>query len=427
LTHSHFVVGTGPSAVIATIRLLDSGQSVTVIDPSQIQSATKKLEKKFVLKDRNTKNFVYQDESPIAHVESRGVSAVESRSLGGLSNIWGGVFCPAFGTYFESEHGITKKTYERVIKILHGNLRVEGEETLDWKNLVLSAQEEPKLVQFKPQLARDKSGEIWSAVKFWESFSHPRLNLMSGIVVSYSESEEQVNLIVWNGKQLIDSECDYLFLAAGPVGNAKIVINSEKDREVVALQDSRVTYFPLLSLNSCNRPSSIMQPEKVGVRLKSEGPDFYFQAYELSDQLISSLRFTSMQVFIKAVNKLMRYRFKLIMVFFNGQNSKELLLEKNGSSLTLSRSKKALIPQEGVFKRLSLYLWRHHKELLMPIGLKGKVGEGAHLAGPGRIPRKRVKLLGMSVSKEVLAGPVTFLSMALTLNELDDFIREHLD
>ena len=61
-----------------------------------------------------------------------------------------------------------------------------------------------------------------------------------------------------------------------------------------------------------------------------------------------------------------------------------------------------------------------------------KIGEGAHSAGPNISELKnantndvlikeleeRIHLLGMSLDDRVLAGPVTFLSLVLTLKRL---------
>lgn len=76
------------------------------------------------------------------------------------------------------------------------------------------------------------------------------------------------------------------------------------------------------------------------------------------------------------------------------------------------------------------------KIFVSPIKFFGRVGEGAHLAGPDFSELKkqynddllsqinvRVHPLGMSISDRVLAGPITYLGMVLTKKYVDKFLN----
>jgi hypothetical protein len=417
------LAGMGPTAVIATKMLLQLGHEVSVIDSSSIKNETNLFLSKAILKDRETKRHIYLNASPIPHEEGRGVSILETRSRGGLSNIWGGVFLPSLGDYFEKEHKINRETYYRVLKELECSLVVEPFPILDWRSDGYSELLESDSMQ--PRMALDKMGEIWSADNFWSSFSHPNLRIISGVLQKFEVRGATVFSQIVGDTTVETIDSDFLFLACGPIGNAKIILNSENHNSHLELRDSAVIYFPVIDLKKRLKPEIKMRPEKVGATLTQGQPKIFWQVYELSEQLISSLRSMSLRSLIRVINKIIGYRLNLLMVFLNSENSNQLKLEKNKDVIYLSQEKrmKRVKPREFL-KLWRKILWSEYK-LIIPMWMKGKTGEGAHLSGDGSLSFERVKPLGMSISKEVLAGPVTFLSMALTLQAIDDFASQN--
>lgn len=414
------IVGTGPSALVAVLDLLNRGHIVTIIEPSNLRNGKRPYQRRLILKDRKEKNHVYGDGPPIYHESITGIFPLETRSFGGLSNIWGGVFFPSFRSYYWKQ-GLGEHHYSKVEKSLESFLKIEKSSISEWdlEGWQLS-REKTQLRFYSPQLALNNLGEIWSANEAWSHLlSQKQANLISGVVLKFREHIDLVEVTIKANHETFTEVFDVLLIGAGPIGNAKIVLNSLPNINEIRLEDSSVSYSLGLKLTR-STVSEKMRPLRCGFETLNGHPTAYFQIYDLSEQLLKSLRFRTLQVIAKAFNILVGNSVRIVMSFANGDCSNGLSIKRVEECIRIEKvEKEGKSSQKFMIRRLFYFLLKE-KILLLPLSIKAKVGDGAHLAGGPYVLGKRVRAIGMSGTSRVYAGPVTFLAMALTLKIIEE-------
>jgi hypothetical protein len=164
----------------------------------------------------------------------------------------------------------------------------------------------------------------------------------------------------------------------------------------------------------------------------------YYQYYGFSKEMIESLKYPALRGLARFLNKITRNRLGLIILFKNDKDSKFIEVNRLNGSLYLGEGGRS--NPKTTFK----VFWNICKSLFFkgiivaPFFLRGRAGEGAHSAGPniGELKstntndalikdlEERIHLLGMSLDDRVLAGPVTFLSLVLTLKRLKALLND---
>lgn len=428
------IAGNGPNAYLAATLLLKHGLQVTLIDSHHDMSTGMKLLKKFVLKNREKRRDLYLQGIPIANSDDSSVMPIETRRIGGLTNLWGGVFFPPHLPYYKDKYSMDISDFEEVISFFSGNMFLERSNAHNWNEIVTEEKVMAKseVIHLIPQVALNKHGNVWNAAEICGQLFHENLTKINGTLVQVRTNKENLIVLIRLNDKFEEVAFDRLFLACGPIGNAKIIANSMSESAKINLVDSGVSYHLTFSLKAGSRLLSEMKPEKCGFYFRNHSLKGYYQYYGFSEELIESLRSSAVREMFRFLNNLTRNRLGLVMLFRNDTDSKYITLTKSNDSIHLveaggSNSKTTF----DIFWNISKALF-FQKIFVAPFFLRGRAGEGAHSAGPNIIELKssnpndvltkelgeRIHLLGMSLEDRVLAGPVTFLSLVLTLKRI---------
>lgn len=428
------IAGNGPNAYLAARIFLENGLEVTLIDSHHDMSKGTKLLKKFVLKNRQKRKELYSQGIPISNHEDSLVMPIETRSAGGLTNLWGGVFFPPFLPYYKEKYSLEISDFEEVLGYFSGDILFERSNAQDWNNLVTkeTIMSKSKVIHLTPQIALNKEGDLWSAAKLFEQLTDEKLNQLNGTLMQVLPNKDNLNVLIRLNDKFQELTFDRLFLACGPIGNAKILANSMSESAKIYLADSGVSYHLTLALRARPQILSQMRPEKCGFYFGNHALEGYYQYYGFSKELIDSLKYSALRRLARLLNEITRNRLGLIILFKNDRDSKFIELNRLNDSLYLGEGGRS--NAKATFK----VFWNISKSLFFkgvivsPFFLRGSAGEGAHSAGPNISELKsansddalikeleeRIHLLGMSLDDRVLAGPVTFLSLVLTLKRL---------
>lgn len=423
------VAGNGPNAFLATSMLLQRGSKVVLIDSNEDFSTNKNILNKLILKNRDEKKSLYLQGIPIMHDKKSNTSPIETRASGGLTNFWGGVFFPPYLPLYTREHNIVQEDFDEITGFFSRYCTYENESTQVWNQVVGKMLDESSvgILELLPQIMKSRDGSIWNSNQLWKVLRHENLEIRKGTLLKFQPGDRiSLNVRINDNQQVI--YCDQLFLACGPIGNAKIIANSMSDGSRVELADSGVTYWLTFSFRKPKHFHQIMHAQKCGFVFKNHDVEGYYQHYPFSVELINSLKYPFLRTLITVLNRFFGQRFGLLMIFQNDVDSRSILVSKEADNLILSRQgrHKVWIAAKIYIKLLKVF--RESGIVLTPLFFIGNAGEGAHSAGPELeklrnanpnelIPQEignRIHLLGMSSTNRVLAGPITHLSLVLT-------------
>jgi hypothetical protein len=432
------VIGTGPNSLVATKMLLANNFRVTVIDPSDDKIQGSELRRKFILKKRKNDESLFTFGTPLSNASKSQLFPIETRSFGGLTNLWGGVFFPPYLEYYEDKHRLTMEDFNELLELCRPGLKINETDAQKWnENLAHDASKEMEVLKLEPQLALNEDGKLWRAADSWQFVRSKNLRILKGVALSILRKDTCCGVKVRiNSTSSKEFYFDHVFLGCGPIGNAKLILNSGLGFDEAILPDSGVSYHLTWRKNKVDRMPIIMQPDRCGFVLKGKIPHYYFQHYPFSVEMIESLRFSPVRFLAHAFSLILRNRIGLLMVFRNDLDSRsvkisfkkgEMYISELGASKTRG-NKHAIIIEK---RRL-----RNEGIRLLPIWFNGKAGEGVHSAGPVNYLKngesydlasntnlnKNVHFLGMSATNKVFAGPVTYLSMTLSKKLVEEFI-----
>ena len=434
------IAGNGPNAYLAARIFLEHGVEVTLIDSHHDMSQGTKLFKKFVLKNRKKRKELYSQGIPISNHDDSSVMPIETRRAGGLTNLWGGVFFPPFLPYYKEKYSLGITDFEEALGYFSADMFFEQGNAQNWNDIATQeiVMSKSKVIHLTPQVALNKQGDLWNSAELFDHLAHENLTKLNGTLVQVLPKKENVNVLIRLNDNFEELTFNRLFLACGPIGNAKILANSMSESAKISLVDSGVSYHLTLSLKSRPRILSEMRPEKCGFYFGNHSLEGYYQYYGFSKEMIESLKYPALRGLARFLNKITRNRLGLIILFKNDKDSKFIEVNRLNGSLYLGEGGRS--NPKTTFK----VFWNICKSLFFkgiivaPFFLRGRAGEGAHSAGPniGELKstntndalikdlEERIHLLGMSLDDRVLAGPVTFLSLVLTLKRLKALLND---
>lgn len=431
-THGVVIVGSGPTAFVSAREYVRRGFRVTIVTPSLINSRNESLEnavsdKKMILKDRFEQPWAYYRRAASQVSSENQVEVNETLAFGGFSNVWGAVsfLPPHIHKYLPfmdiEEISSILVDLEEFFNFTHTDSEV-------WK---IHAQLNSTKVMISdtkvPQL-KDQDFNNWNAALAWELLDQSLVDFVEGYVMRFEERKTgQVSLTVELSDGITTNfECNELFFAAGPFGNARVILNSQDKLRELFISDSNVSYRVYFDFRLKQRYGKYMNPSRIYLMqpdAESKG-GVYIQFYPLSDQLIQAFKIKSLHKFLKLCARAFAPLVTLGITFRASADSKGILLQANtGKPLLASLfSKQKWVPK----------LRRSFTEVLTsglvptPFMTNEKVGSGLHsgaflsvdpdsakfgLCGDEISNWSHVHFLGSSNLASIPPGPITLLGL----------------
>lgn len=427
------VIGTGPTALTAVKKLEGLNVRISIIDCSKMNNKGYSHKKKLIVKNRNEKSWVYEAGSPIQHEKNPKLNVLESGSKGGLSNIWGGVFFPQL---FEKEvippySFKTNKEFEEFCDI---------KLCMDFKKLNLKEfrteklREDINITYFKPPIAKEKKiPTTWSSFDKWTKIKG-KINYIYGVANSIKRHGKYTSVEIESNHKKFNKSFDHVFLACGPVGNAKIICNSINER--IEVLDSSTYYLFSLGYAKKYNVKEKMWPYQAGYIIKNKKIICYFQNYQVAQEMIDSFKYHKILRCLIKILKNIKIEIRVSMIFLNSINSEKISILRKEAKLLLDTSKGIPTKKLLIYRNISNFM-RKSGYFSLPIFIKTKTGEGAHQAGTFIKGHQEsyldkfngltnTHLLGMSQLETLYGGPVTYSGMFKTYIYMSKFIKDRL-
>jgi len=408
------VVGSGPSA-LATVRELYATQreiNITVLDPGNIAEPSLSMG----LKSYFGSLHMY-DQQDLNHEEMRPVTW-PSASKGGFTRIWGAVIGvnpePEFLESINFSDGknreFTTLSRQRILK------SYQARSDTKWKLEEHIVAVNPKLcIMCGNCLTGCPTNAIWFAGDYWQEFSN--LKFVGNFKVSHME--KILNKVKIYSEQHKSIDADLVFIAAGPISSAKILMRSKLITTAVSFSDTQALFFPALRL-PVNEEAKSFALSQISARLNwPTGGMNYLQLYPDSRNLINSIQMHK-PLFGKLISGLWRAISPFVVTGIWYRDSKfspvlklkmtidgEFILSKN-----LDNERRA--PRFLSFK-ISRRIFSEFR--ILPIFSLGKIaeaGESYHFGASAEIANfnkeslsTNIKVVDASAMSEIIPGPIT--------------------
>lgn len=418
------VIGAGPLALVTVLELQKYTNRITLIYPPQnCRKESKKLclTFKIIQKDRSTKRFAYSKFDASLKVSQKNTNFLETSALGGLSNLWGGVCFPQIKKesslkYIDSKEKLEIESY--LVKLLN----ISNSKSQLWQYFTLDKPPQ-KILSGLPSIARSKKG-TWSAINQLQKLKG--IKVVEGEVMSIKKMVPKmgIEILIKNHNDIM--MFDRIFVACGPIGDAKIVLNSLPKRSRIEIQDSRTEYQLLLKRYKDHQYKKLMIPSKCTYFMKQNGfVRSYVQIYPLSQQLIESLPLIRINRITKKLIKFLSRFLHAAIIFYPTHQSKPFIVEQTRKGFKSYTEKKPW--RRKVIKAKESMSNKDFNSIgYKPIftRIKNKPGSGVHSGSflfknnfdYGRIPGNKrdfpnLHFVGSSTLPSIPTGPVTLSAL----------------
>jgi hypothetical protein len=454
----HLVIGSGPCGALAAFLLLKAGMSVDIVDTNDNKNIDdSSLKSK--LKLMQGESHPYDINQFLAvEVEGEVASFYRSKIRGGFSRIWGATW----NSPPVSKDNSWVQNYNKVNQIVSENLKEHsgalGQEVLansECNCLRFLYDTEPfndgslKVSQLAAQIsdcgciATGESicvhGSVWNStylIKECEKFQN--FNFYSGIDVQSLMLEQ--NMIAINqpsGSQ----EYDSVTLAAGPLGNTEILLNSISGTDKILLHETRMAFLPYLrfNLNTGHKGAFAFSQFNLDIRQVNNEVLANVQLYAHSEKYKERIEGKFPKALVPIVSALLRFltpHMGIALLYLNSDYSESLTFRK---SVTARKLIVELNRPKFEHKKFQRRLWNSFRSIglypLLPALSWAKPGESYHLgASPNLLDEygflksdKRVSVSGSFALPIILPGPITHSAMAQTSRLVERIIHQNLE
>jgi hypothetical protein len=374
-----------------------------------------------LLKDRYSKPYLYKPGPGMRPLSQIRTSVYEISRIGGLTEIWGGVMLPnhPFEECINNSSRASVKSLSEEILTRRG---YRGRYSLITKYLESQKPEAISSMDI-PLFQANNRPEIWSARNdLIEILKHPSISRFGPALKLINKgSKTQVLYYESPTNSKLSPEYDWIFVAAGPIGDAKLILDSYEKLRAIEIKDTNVVYSLRFSRHK-HRNFEQLIPVTIRAYFSSTYTA-YSQEYLLSNQLISSLRFKSLQKLFVFLSPLIRNWITVDMNFFPQRESEPMTISRVEDQIVIKSGKNSKL---CVFKALSQ---RKFKTFSRRIGIRPHVGSGQHsgsfvtnnfegavVMSDGKILIPRASFVGASSLSALPTGPITLVAM---VNALD--------
>lgn len=248
-------------------------------------------------------------------------------------------------------------------------------------------------------------------------------------VESFASLEHGVQL----SPNVRNSVYDKIVLAAGPIANTKIIINSDPEIVELVIRDNAMIYVPLINLFRKMKHSGSFAFSQIQISSSPNSPlQFHQQIYAHPELFIDRITSSVPDILRPAARKFVKIasgRINIGIVYLDEKISSKVSIDRN-LKLKLVKPGAPL----GIRKRVSLNygIWRNFLEVgffwFWPISKKGLPGasfhvgalEGDFLDSYGQIiANSRVGVAGSLCLERLEPGPITNTSMAQAIRLIE--------
>lgn len=435
------IVGAGPSAYVSALTCLELNLKVSILNPKMEEWKSfdeSKLLKKLIVKKRNER-LLFKVPKNLTEINSEKIDVFENFSLGGLSELWGGVFLPPLSsTEFFVDH--TTEELDSAIDFIQNQILIHGQHSKVYQTYRTRSLHDQK-IKSSPSIAKSKNnqGKNWSAREGFSQIESNEIHYIDGYLRSVTQKgKNQVEIGFKNelGEENY-LEFDKVFLATGVFGTARILFDNISDINEIKVSDSKVSYGLGVFLASKveSKMKKQMSPYVIQAYGAANGEARKFvQVYEISEELIDSIKYRFLRACVIQVNKIFINRLRLAMVFSASDVSDGIVIKRGGNKLIASRNKTKKPKQIIDIDFVKLFIG--NQILPFPLKMSFKPGAGVH-NGAFRIAMGQdnenkqcnqiqhwsdIHILGSASMTRIPAGPIMFSAMVnsrlITMNVL---------
>jgi hypothetical protein len=437
------IIGSGPGAYITALTCLEHKVNITMASPiidKWKNVGDSNLLKKLILKRRFAEKNYYKIPSAIAEFQCKKIDVFENFNVGGLSNIWGGVFLPPNMAEFESGSKL-KKEFLEAIDYVERVIPIHNRESTIYK-VLLAGERNSVSIEEPATIANSTSDKAtsWSASVIENNLVFEPIRFVDSVVESLEQlpnKQVKVKLINDDGANVFET-FDKVFIGAGVFGTARILLNSlESDLSLKTLDSAVTTCFALkFNDKSSKELESRMTPESVYINKSNDGKvQGYAQTYKISTELIESFKYKVMHKLVIGILETMRLNLRLVMFFHPTDASRRIVLSKQNNNL-IAKSQGRNQFFIGLKRSLIFCIKGRYFPVTPFIGLRP--GAGVHSGSflktnepdhQGRIDLnladwQNVHVVGSATSPIIPTGPIMLTLMAnsrvIALNSLKD-------
>lgn len=438
------IIGSGPSAYITALTCLEHNVNITMASPiidKWKNASDSSLVQKLILKRRFAENNYYKIPTEISEFQNKKIDVFENFNLGGLSNIWGGVFLPPNMAEFELGSKL-KNEFLEAIKYIEGVIPIKNRESVIYKTL-FEGQRNAISIEESATSANAKSHQEvnWSASVLENDALFKTIRFVDSFVESIEPLPHKLVKVkfVNDDKENVLEIFDKVFIGAGVFGTARILLNSLGNKTSFKVLDSAVTTCFALKLNSKSSKGleSRMSPDSLYLNKSNNGKvQSYAQTYKISTELIESFKYKSMHKLIIKIFEIINLNLRLVMLFHPADASQKIILSKKDNGLIAKSQGKNWY--FASLRKALLFCFERRYLPVTPL-IKMRPGAGVHSGAfikfndfnhQGIIDLEvadwpNVHVIGSATSPIIPTGPIMLTLMAnsrvITINSLKDF------
>lgn len=452
------IIGSGPCGAIAALYLLRRGESVELLD---ITDSNNQVDVGFLsnIKLLNGSNAPYDLDQYLQISHLGDINFFPSKIRSGFSTVWGATW----GRFRQLNDSQWIGAYESADRYVFGELEeLSGQTSLGSAVKVeticgcfesqlkeLDANKSQNTSSFKRStlaantvycdclqngLGACSHGSIWNTENILKACAtYPKFNYVAGYFAE-SIRVENNSVAISNVSEIRNFE--KVILAAGPIGNAALLLKSGLGADELTLLDTQMYYLPLWRFKRAKKHSGSFSLSQIqgDFTFSNSGLSAHLQIYAHTENFADRIK-GKMPAVIWAITK---YPLRLIyshlsigILYLDSKVSSKVRLSLN-QKLTIIEEK--VIPSNIELSDLRLVLRKSLRPLkLLPIFSllsKSGVGESYHLGAEqsglcdeyGRlVADKRIGVAGSFALPHLEPGPITNTTIAQTIRLVENF------
>ena len=437
------IVGAGPVGLVAALHALKAGHEVHIFSVNDNNNSSTANKWSNELK-AGKNGFAAYGEDASLNTSSLNHLFIDSKMRGGFANVWGATWGPF--THLDSPEW--KYAYEQVdryvwssnplgrfwtalpfaeefqctcFKASTGKFLSKNAAAAKVAKLAILHHECKCLTNGASRCDHESIFDTTNLLKNCEEFELFRL-FESIKVESFASLEHGVQL----SPNVTNLVYDKIVLAAGPISNAKIMMNSDPKIVELVVRDNAMIYVPLINLFRKVKHSGSFAFSQIQISSPPNSPlQFHQQIYAHPELFIDRIISSVPNILRPAARKFVKIassRMNIGIVYLDEKISSKASLDRN-LRLTVVKPDAPL----GVIKKVNLNfrIWKNFLGVgffwFWPILKKGLPGasfhvgaiEGGFLDSYGRIiAHPRVGVAGSLCLERLEPGPITNTSMA---------------
>lgn len=461
------VIGSGPSGISCAVGLLQSGNSVTLVDAGsdnsrsleKVRTRFAQLPFKAALKEvitgesistiesvnHPTKNLLgikMREGNTLNSIEQQALGVRTSHEIGGLSNVWGATLLPLNmseiwkNLIFESpvEELLSKLEIPRTHEIPSTPFNGEFHQM----PLAIFTSGTKKCLNTGICIAGCPQDAIYSSIHTLEKLKkHKNFKLVTDCKIEKLIYDGR-NIFSAQGKiqgdQKINISADKIYLACGPIGSFEILARSGLVEPNAIMKDSAMTIIPTIEISRKKRNSLVgsnLTDKFISMENKETSPIF-FQVYRPNILFASKIKPVARRIIAnKDYPKFLFNFLGVITAYSDSTDSTRIHLRYNSftadsDNLSLESQGSSIQVKIGIKK-----IFKFIRIGVIPLFFLAKTtspGSGIHYGGNlpmSQVPREnttteygalwdfpQISVVDSSILPEIPAGPITLTLIA---------------